>query len=59
MDFFAVEKYSDIRLVYNGMSCGLNEALWAPNFWLPLPSTAAVHSAVDTTWWTLIWERCS
>jgi hypothetical protein len=41
MDFFAVDKDSDIRLVYNGMSCGLSEALWAPNFWLPLPSTAA------------------
>jgi hypothetical protein len=41
MNFFAVKKDSDIRLVYNGTSCGLNEALWAPNFWLPLPSTAA------------------
>jgi hypothetical protein len=41
MDFFAVEKDSDIHLVYNGTSCGLNEALWAPNFWLPMPATAA------------------
>jgi len=41
MDFFAVAKGSDIRLVYNGTSCGLNDALWAPNFWLPTPATAA------------------
>jgi hypothetical protein len=41
MDFFDVEKGSDIRMVYNGTSCGLNEVLWAPNFWLPSPATAA------------------
>jgi hypothetical protein len=41
MDFFEVDKDSDIRLVYNGTSCGLNDALWAPNFWLLTPSTAA------------------
>jgi hypothetical protein len=41
MDFFDVKKDSEIQLVYNGRSCGLNEALWAPNFWLPTPATAA------------------
>jgi hypothetical protein len=41
MDFFPVEKDSDLCLVYNGTSCGLNEAVWAPNFWLPSPATAA------------------
>ena len=41
MDFFEVEKDSDIRLVYNGTSCGLNDALWAPNFFLPTPAAAA------------------
>jgi hypothetical protein len=41
MDVFEVEKDTDIRLVYNGTSCGLNEALWAPNFWLPTPATAS------------------
>lgn len=39
IDFFAVPKGSDICLVYNGSSCGLNAATWAPNFWLPFPRT--------------------
>jgi hypothetical protein len=39
-DYFDVPKADDIRLVYNGTSCGLNEALWAPNFWLPTPRSA-------------------
>jgi hypothetical protein len=39
-DFFAVPKGDDIRLVYNGTSCGLNESIWAPNFWLPYPRSA-------------------
>jgi hypothetical protein len=41
MDFFEVEKDTDIRLVYNGTSCGLNDTLWAPNFYLPTPAAAA------------------
>ena len=33
---FAVPKGDDdIRLVYDGTKCGLNECLWAPNFFLP------------------------
>lgn len=40
-DFFEVPKGDDdIRLVYNGTSCGLNQALWSPSFWLPFPRTA-------------------
>lgn len=39
-DYFPVEKVGDFRLVYNGASSGLNEVLWAPNFWLPTPDTA-------------------
>jgi hypothetical protein len=39
-DVFAVPKGADIRLVYNGTSCGLNQATWAPNFWLPYPRSA-------------------
>jgi hypothetical protein len=34
-------KDSNIHLVYSGTSCGLNDALWEPNFWLPTPATAA------------------
>jgi hypothetical protein len=41
MDFFEVEKDSDIHLVYNGTSCGLNNLIWAPHFWLPMPATVA------------------
>ncbi len=34
--FFAVPKgQSDIRIVYDATKCGLNDVLWAPNFWLP------------------------
>jgi hypothetical protein len=36
IQFFDVPKADDIRLVYNGRSCGLNKATSAPNFWLPL-----------------------
>ena len=39
IDFFAVPKTVDangevteIRMVYNGTSCGLNDCVWAPNF---------------------------
>ena len=28
-------------MVYNGTSCGLNDCVWAPNFWLPTPEMAA------------------
>jgi hypothetical protein len=41
MDLFDVEKGSDIRIVYNGTRCGLDEVLWAPNFWLPCPAAPA------------------
>jgi hypothetical protein len=34
--FFSVDKgETDIRLVYNGTSCGLNDILYAPHFGLP------------------------
>jgi hypothetical protein len=39
-DYFDVPKDNDIRLVYNGTSCGLNWSLWAPNFWLPTAKRA-------------------
>jgi hypothetical protein len=40
VDYFYVPKAQDIRPVYNGASCGINEALWSPNFWLPTPKWA-------------------
>ena len=39
IDYFAVPKAEDIRMVQNGSSCGLNEATWASNFWLPTSSS--------------------
>ncbi len=34
---FSVPKgLEDIRMVYNGMHCGLNDVLWAPCFGLPM-----------------------
>jgi len=36
VSYFAVPKgEDDIRVVYDGTKCGLNEAVWAPNFYLP------------------------
>jgi hypothetical protein len=40
IDYFGVPKADDIRVVYNGASCGLNETVWAPNFWLPTAKSA-------------------
>ena len=34
--FFQVPKgEDDIRMVYDATACGLNDALWAPGFWMP------------------------
>jgi hypothetical protein len=39
--YFAVPKGElDIRLVYDGTSSGLNDALWAPSFWMPTSESA-------------------
>ena len=48
VDYFPVPKgidpdtgaILDVRMVYNGTSSGLNEAVWAPSFWMPSPATA-------------------
>ena len=41
-DYFDVPKGDhDIRVVYNGTESGLNEALWAPGFYLPNSDAAA------------------
>jgi hypothetical protein len=41
INYFEVPKTDDIRVVYNGTSCGLNPTMWAPKFWLPTPKSAA------------------
>ena len=44
IDYFAAPKgESDIRLVLNGTSCGLNTAVWSSNFWLPSSKTMVRH----------------
>lgn len=48
--FFAVPKAgSDIRVVYDATQCGLNDALWAPNFFLPTVD-AILRNASSSTW---------
>ena len=40
IDYFAAPKgEDDIRLVFNGTSCGLNDSVWSSNFWLPTSKT--------------------
>ena len=40
IDYFHVPKGpTDIRLVFNGTSCGLNNTVYASNFWLPMSNT--------------------
>ena len=34
--FYVHKGLNDIRMVYNGTSCGLNLALWATHFGLPI-----------------------
>ena len=33
--FYVSKGLDDIQMVYNGTSCGLNNALWSPHFGLP------------------------
>lgn len=53
LHFFCVPKgLHDIRMVYNGTGCGLNESVWAPHFGLPtvrhtLRSLKAGYMACD------------
>ena len=51
LHYFAVPKgTTDVRIVYDGTSCGLNESLWAPNFFLPSSKSAALVLSFSTTW---------
>jgi hypothetical protein len=48
--FFAVPKaIIDIRVVYDATQCGLNDALWAPNFFLPTVDSI-LRNASSSTW---------
>lgn len=50
LHFFAVPKgEADIRVVFDGTSSGLNDSLWAPNFYLPTAKAAALHISF-TSW---------
>ena len=47
--FFAAPKLdTDIRVIFNGTSSGLNEALWSPNF---LPSAKSVSMCLSFSMW--------
>ena len=48
--YFQVPKGDDdIRMVYDATACGLNEALWAPTFWMPTIQNV-LDCATDTSW---------
>jgi hypothetical protein len=50
--YFAVPKGLDyIRIVYDGTASGLNEAVWAPSFWLPTTTIESLIRALDTNSW--------
>ena len=50
-NYFCVPKGSDdIRMVYDATKCGLNDAVWAPNFGLPTVDSSL--RAVEITTWS-------
>jgi hypothetical protein len=49
--YFAVPKgLSDIRIVYDATASGLNEAVWAPSFWLPTIDSSMVRALGSSSW---------
>jgi hypothetical protein len=55
MGYFDVQKtLFDIRLVYDATKCLLNDAVWAPNFFIPSPDS--LYNALDAETWMPIWE---
>ena len=49
VNYFTVPKgEEDVRVVFDGTSSGLNEALWAPNFFLPSARAAALLITFST-----------
>lgn len=48
--YFAVPKgLDDVRIVYDGTASGLNDAIWAPSFWLP--TIDSLVRALDADSW--------
>lgn len=48
--YFAVPKGDDdFRMVYDGTASGLNDAVWAPSFWLP--TVESLVRALDSNSW--------
>eukprot|EP00957_Ditylum_brightwellii_P045994 3489095-Ditylum_brightwellii.AAC.1 len=48
--YFHVPKgEDDIRMVYDATACGLNDALWAPTFWMPTILNI-LDAATETSW---------
>ena len=49
--YIAVPKAgTDIRAVYDATQCGLNDALWAPNFFLPTVDLILRNASSSSTW---------
>ena len=50
--YFCVPKgENDIRMVYDLTACGLNDALWAPTFWLPTMQNV-LDCATHSSWFS-------
>jgi hypothetical protein len=50
MDYFEVVKaIFDVRMVYDATKCGLNDVVWAPNFFIP--SVDSMLGVLDTNSW--------
>jgi hypothetical protein len=51
MSLFEVSKgLTDIRIVFDGTACGLNEVLWAP--WFRLPTVKMMFRSLDVGYWS-------
>ena len=49
INYFAVPKgKDDIRIVYDGTKCGLNDCVWAPNFFLPSVDSLLMYTSTST-----------
>lgn len=49
INYFAVPKgENDIRVVYDGTKCGLNQSVWAPNFYLPSVDSLLMTASTNT-----------